>query len=251
MPIYLGNTEIGSEYVDSYQLGNMYLGGTKTQGGLTVLPIPQSNLIFNVNANLTSSYPGSGSVWYNTGTTGAQTDLLFTGSVSFVQGNQYTSSYFQFSTASYYSTGIIVGPVTNRTQCAWINTNDLSSDFTWFGYGRGSSGTDLGVSRIKTQSDLAYYQTTNFVYYPSSSIAGDEGQWLNLTGVIDGTIAYLYINGVLTDQSNMTPSTRSNRAIFTDTNLTGKIAMMSLYDVAFDASSAATYFNNTKELFGY
>lgn len=33
MPIYLGNTEIGSEYVDSYQLGNIYLGNNKIQNG--------------------------------------------------------------------------------------------------------------------------------------------------------------------------------------------------------------------------
>ena len=33
MPIYLGNNEILNEYVDSYQLGNIYLGNTKIQSG--------------------------------------------------------------------------------------------------------------------------------------------------------------------------------------------------------------------------
>ena len=33
MPIYLGNTEIGKELVDSYELGNVYLGANKIQGG--------------------------------------------------------------------------------------------------------------------------------------------------------------------------------------------------------------------------
>jgi hypothetical protein len=33
MPIYLGNTEIGAEYVDSYQLGNIYLGSNLVQQG--------------------------------------------------------------------------------------------------------------------------------------------------------------------------------------------------------------------------
>ena len=33
MPIYLGNTEIEVQYVDSYELGNIYLGANKTQAG--------------------------------------------------------------------------------------------------------------------------------------------------------------------------------------------------------------------------
>jgi len=33
MPIYLGNNEIINEYVDSYGLGNIYLGNTKVQAG--------------------------------------------------------------------------------------------------------------------------------------------------------------------------------------------------------------------------
>lgn len=33
MPIYLGNKEILNEYVDSYQLGNIYLGNNKIQSG--------------------------------------------------------------------------------------------------------------------------------------------------------------------------------------------------------------------------
>jgi hypothetical protein len=252
MPIYLGNTEIGSEYVDSYQLGNLYIGNDKVQGGFTYLPIPsQSALVFNVDANLTSSYPGSGSTWYNTATGGISTNLLFTGSVTYVTGSSTSTSYFQFNTASYHSTSNIAETVTNRTQCAWINTNDLSSEFTWLGYGKGTEFTDFYVSRIKTVGNFAYWQASNFAYYPSSSIAGDEGQWLNIIGVTDGTTGYLYVNGVLTDQESVSTQSRNNRAVLTDGDITGKVSMLSIYNTAFDASSAATYFNNTKELFGY
>ena len=38
MPIYLGNKEIGVEYVDSYQLGNIYLGLESIQGQSSVIP---------------------------------------------------------------------------------------------------------------------------------------------------------------------------------------------------------------------
>ena len=33
MPIYLGNIEIGEQFIDSYELGNVYLGATKIQSG--------------------------------------------------------------------------------------------------------------------------------------------------------------------------------------------------------------------------
>ena len=252
MPIYLGNTEIGSEFVDAYQLGNLYLGANKVQGGFTTLPIPQSNLIFNVDANSTASYPGSGSIWYNTATGGASTNLLFTGSVSYVTQSVRNTNYFQFNTASYYSTSNITTGVDNRTMCAWVWV-DNTSELLWMNYGGGTGFTDLGTSRISTAGNLGFWQGSNF-----SSISGSitTGKWYNIigTGVENGSgndVLAIYINGTLIQSiNNATITNRTNRAVFSET-VFGRLAMMSIYNIAFDASTAATYFNNTKELFGY
>jgi hypothetical protein len=255
MPIYLGNTEIGSEYVDSYQLGNLYLGANKLQGNLTVLPIPTTNLIFNVDANSTASYPGSGSIWYNTATAGASTNVLFTGSVSYVTQSVGNTNYFQFNTASYYSTSNITSTTTSRTMGGWFWV-DNTDTMNWLNYGRGTGFTDLGNSNVWTGGNLGYFNGSNFLPNVSGSIT--TGRWYNIMGVgieqgSGNDSLYLFINGVLVNQTlnNATLTDRNNRAVYSEGNLFGRAGMMSIYSAALDYPDIASYFNNTKELFGY
>jgi len=258
MPIYLGNTEIGKELVDSYELGSIYLGNNKIQSGIpSALPIPQSGLIFNVDANLTSSYPGSGSIWYNTATAGASTNLLFTGSVSYVTQNFGYTNYFQFNTASYWSTSNIEGTVNSRTQCAWVWVdNDGGGNYFW--YGRGSEFTDVGAPYLLSTDTLASYRGAGGASNLSGSI--ETGKWYNVIGVgfVNPSVGAndsmsFYINGVLTQTasySGLFISPRTNRAVFAETS-TLRLAMLSIYNFSFSDTDAATYFNNTKEIFGY
>jgi len=256
MPIYQGNALLGNQYVDAYQLQNVYRGANKVQGNLTVLPIPTSSLIFNVDANNAASYPGSGSTWYNTATVNASTNLLFTGSVTYVTGGFANTNYFQFNTASYYSTqNITQSAPNNRTMIGWFWVDNTDSQQQMC-YGGGTGFTDLGTSRLSTQDNLAYWNGSNFLPNVSGSIT--TGQWYNVagTGVInvgsDNDILEIYINGVLVNSvNNAFMNTRTNRAVFSDGNLFGRIGMMSIYDAALDSTAIATYFNNTKELFGY
>jgi hypothetical protein len=252
MPIYQGNQKINAEYVDSYQLSNVYTGATKVQGNLTVLPIPsQSALIFNVDANLTSSYPGSGSIWYNTATSGASTNLLFTGSFTYSTGSFGNTKYFQLNTASYWSTDNITSTTTNRTLCAWVWVDTIGGD--WLNYGQGQIGTDTGISRIGVDTNTATFAPSNFAEgWVSSPIT--TGSWYNIIGVgVElgaNDIASIYVNGVLRQTTNTaTLITRTNRAVYGGGN--GRVGMMSIYNESFNAATAATYFNNTKELFGY
>jgi hypothetical protein len=254
MPIYQGNALLGNQYVDAYQLQNVYRGANKVQGNLTVLPIPTSSLIFNVDANSTASYPGSGSTWYNTATVNASTNLLFTGSVTYVTGGFANTNYFQFNTASYYSTNNITQSAPDdRTMCAWVWADNTVQN-NWMNYGGGTGFTDLATSRIVTGDNFGYWFGSNFSR-TSGSIT--TGQWYNIIGTgrevgSGNDVLALYINGVLVDSlNNATMTTRTNRAVFSDVLLYGRLAMMSIYSVEFDASTAATYFNNTKELFGY
>jgi hypothetical protein len=251
MPIYLGNQEIGKELVDSYELGNVYLGANKIQSGIpSALPIPQSGLIFNVDANLTSSYPGSGSIWYNTATAGASTNLLFTGSVSYVTQNFGYTNYFQFNTASYWSTSNIEGTVNSRTLCVWVWVDTIGG-FDWLAYGQGTGFTDVGISRIGVDTNTAEFAPSNFsAGWVSGSVA--TGSWYNIIGVgsVGDGRASIYINGVLRQtKTEASLITRTNRAVYGGGN--GRVGMMSIYNEAFDATTAATYFNNTKEIFGY
>ena len=251
MSIYVGTQQIGIEYVDSYQLGNVYLGANPIQAYFPVAtPIPsQSALIFNVDANSLASYPGSGSIWYNTATNGASTNLLFTGSVTYTPANSGFAPYFLFDTASYWSTSNISSTVTDRTQCVWIYVQN-TDDTTWLGYGKGQAGADVSVSKIRTSSNFGIYAPSNFLPHASASIS--SGQWINLIGITSGTTGSLYINGTLAKtETGITTATRTDRAVISDGNITGRISMLSIYNIALDAATVAAYYNNTKAIFGY
>jgi hypothetical protein len=251
MPVIGSNQEIIKEYLGPDEIGTIFLGNTLVQGVEEPGTIPlQSDLIFNVDANDINSYPGSGSTWFNTATNGASTNLLFTGSVSFNTGEFNKTNYFQFDTASYWSTSNIAATVNNRTLCAWIWADDTSNN-EWLNYGRGTGATDLGNSRLQTNSNVATFAASNFAPQPTGSVS--SGAWFNLIGVgIEGGIndtASLYINGVLAETvTGEILSQRQNRAVWAP-NLQGRIALMSIYDVAFDAATALNYFKNTRVLF--
>jgi hypothetical protein len=63
MPV-ISNDLSMKEYVDGYQLGNIYLGSTLVQAGQSPF-IPRDGLMAYWNSALTSSYPGSGNTWYD------------------------------------------------------------------------------------------------------------------------------------------------------------------------------------------
>jgi hypothetical protein len=255
MPIYYGNTATGNTYVDAYPLGNVYYGDSKIQGNFTTASISQTNLIFNVDANNTASYPGSGSIWYNTATNGASTNLLFTGSVDYVVGGTNITNYLQFNTASYWSTSNISETVNSRTLCAWVWIDNTISN-EWINYGRGTGFVDTGNTKLNTEDNVGKFFTSNFAPILSGSVT--TGQWYNLIGVGyknpnvgEPDQGLFYINGRLVKfENSVTLDPRTNRAVWSS-NLFGRISMMSIYKVALDAAGAATYFNNTKELFGY
>jgi hypothetical protein len=251
MPVIGSNQELTTEYLGTQEIGTFYFGGNLIQGVEGPGTIPsQSALIFNVDANDINSYPGSGSTWFNTATNGASTNLLFTGSVDFYQGNFNKTNYFQFDSASYWSTDNITATVNNRTLCAWVWADDTSNN-EWLNYGRGTGTADVGNSKLVTDNNIAAFWPSNFAPRPTGSVS--SGAWFNLIGVgIEGGVndtSLLYINGELSDTvvgENL--STRQNRAVWAPA-LQGRIALMSIYNIAFNAATAASYFKNTRVLF--
>jgi hypothetical protein len=134
----------------------------------------------------------------------------------------------------------------------WV---DNTSSMEQMCYGGGTGFTDLGTSRLLAQDNLGYWAGSNFSSI-SSSIP--TGQWYNIIGAgrevsnEGNDVMSLYINGVLVKSiNNASLFIRTNRAVFSNGDLFGRIAMMSIYNYEFSAADAATYYNNTKELFGY
>ena len=93
MPIYLGNTEIGKEYVDSYELGSLYLGTTQVEGLQTnTLPVINNGLISLYDFRNSVSYPGSGKQAYSLQSVSQLTNPIYTGSIDAIFTPPITSS---------------------------------------------------------------------------------------------------------------------------------------------------------------
>jgi len=120
MSIYLGNTEIGKELVDSYELGNVYLGANLIQQGMPILPVVTNGLtgFFDFSNSLT--YNNTGSTTY-TLTTPYERNGNQTGSLDYL-GTQTPS------TASFITTDNTAS-VNSLFWCNVNNNNNFRSEF--------------------------------------------------------------------------------------------------------------------------
>jgi hypothetical protein len=242
MSIYLGSQQIGTQYVDSYELGNIYLGSNLIQGNYPTGPIPTTNLYWNVDANDPASYPGSGSVWYNT--VGDYANLLFTGSVTY--SGDSNGNYFSFDTGSYHSTSNIT--IGNRTICTWVYSN-TTEIFEYLRYGGNVSGRmyiQAGGGATANNFNFA-----SFVFMqPSSLISVNQWHFISATSATGpGGYGTIWYNGDLNNTNNNESATiQTDKAI--RGNIQGRIGQMSIYNSILSAGEIKTYFNNTRGYYG-
>lgn len=259
MSIFLGSQQLGNFDLGSTNSSKIYLGSNLANPGILSGSIPGTPL-FHVDANNPASYPGSGSTWFTIGTE-ANVDLIFTGSAEFYQVEGIKSNYFELDGATYFSSNNIATTVTNRTMIGWFYTENTSS-VGLLAYGRGTGGTDTGVSRIAFNYSNLTTPFTHWAYSPSNfqpfAVSSAEqaitGSWTMIAGVTSGNTCFLYYNGILTDvKIPITTSTRTNRAVFSGTNsitpIYGKLAIMSIYQSALTSTEISQYYSATYSLF--
>jgi len=242
MPIIGSDTEYTNGYVDSYPLGNVYLGSNQVIGTFPKLPIPTTNLLWNVDANDPASYPGSGSVWYNT--VGNYANLLFTGSVTY--SGDSNGNYFSLDTGSYYSTSNITASVTNRTYCSWIYSTSNNPP-QYFQYGTDS----VSYNYLALNNGNWFEMKSAGLSFIKSIQTGSipQNQWHFIAGTIatNGDNA-LYYNGDLNNSGNIGYVVRTDRPILGD--MRGRIGQISMYNAVLSDSDIKTYFNNTRAYYG-
>lgn len=167
---------------------------------------PTSNIVtaglqVYLDAGNTSSYPGTGSTWYDI--SGNSRNATLVGTPTF------SSYYFTgISDTNYFSMSNsgIVPRTSDFTYSMWVWFDSSDANDTLFENG---SWTDCLLFRYQSGTTLAVYaENTN----PGNfSWTGGLSQWYHISLVRYNSIAYLYING----QSTGTPF-----AFATDINLT-------------------------------
>jgi hypothetical protein len=213
-----------------------------------------NDLLLMLDANETSSYPGSGTIWYDIA--GSSQDMTLVNSPTFVSG---TVSYFDFNGTTQFATGTgVTVPTTAYTKSVWVwvdafgennivsGFNDIGGHFLFMG---SVSFTKLFVGH--------HNQGVAFTSYGSSASIS-LNTWYNITvtfNTIDGM--KIYINGQLDSSHNMkithTGSGSTNLASYSNSGgnqLNGRISKVYTYGRALTESEVEQNFFYDREKFG-
>jgi hypothetical protein len=226
MPIYLGNTQINAEYVDSYGLSNIYLGDNLVQGNFTP-EVTTNGLVAYYDINNINSYPNSGDTVYD-----------LTANDNDISGaNYFTASFKQPSFSSAYlevNDGYLFKTAGNNLPTSsTVNAAESQPSFTigywakWGKYGTevapnnafsiGSSGfasftrTNLTSS---TKLTFGYSNNTNYPFTLDAVSTYNLNSWYNVIVTYSGStdvynspgFAKIYVNGQLINSGSLTIS---------------------------------------------
>lgn len=225
-------------------------GSLKNVSGLAASPsIVTSGLVLHLDAGNPASYPGSGTTW--TDLSGQGNNATLTGGPTFDSGNGGSIVFDGVDDhAPTTDNGFPFGSSPGTISC-WAKAATVSGFYIWvFSYGSPS----IGGSRFIGTSDATYYYGGygDDITAPGVTI----NTWFNMVGTYDGSVASMYINGVLvsgpTSKSWNTIAGTSTVGKQTNNiqNWNGNIAQVLVYDRALTAGEILQNFNVDKSRFG-
>lgn len=246
MSVYAGPTDW---WTDSTDAGRTHIA---TKG------IVQSGLVLNLDAGVSSSYPGSGTTWTDlsgnanngTLTNGPTFDSGNGGSIAFDGINDYVNVPITSSLQITQNITVSVW-VYNKV---WKNSDIIDGGITAFNNAGIMLWTRTSDNKIKwgrqwTTGALQLLSTTIF-----STILN---VWYNLVGTYDGTTLKLYYNGVLDNTlvssfsfNNTDLNIGAGPEVGADGYFNGNIADVKIYNRALSDSEVLKNFNALRGRFG-
>ena len=242
---------------------DLIAGVFKTSIDIAALPFVTSGLIFYVNAGSTSSYPGTGTEWYDISGQNRTVDLIGGPTFSTDGGG---SIVFDGVNDRAATTDFSIN-LTEKTMLAWVRVTNYNVS----GNGDGVIGSGKDGS---TSFDAITYNETNqgwgfgsegFARTSWSNVKEISDDWVMITAVYQsGTDGYkMYRNDelILTATHDVLDLNVSDvlfyfgwRSLFGGTYygyLDGKIGIGMIYDRALSSAEVETNFNVFKGNYGY
>lgn len=227
----------------------------KTPGIIT------SNLILNLDAGNTASYPGTGTTWTDLSTNGKNATLNNGVGYSSLNGGSLTfdgtNDQCTLPVCNFPSSGA-------RTLNVWIKPNTLSTIRTIFSYGGTGALTSNPLHINVLSAGDVYWGFNNADFYvPGTQLSTTA--WTNICctyagGNLNTTNVKIYINGVqktLTTTGgnlNQIPNTTNmNYTISYDNNsryYNGNTSIISFYNIELTQSEITQNFNAIKSRYG-
>lgn len=224
----------------------------------------QSNLIVYLDAGNSSSYPGTGTTWFDL--EGAANNATLVNSPTFSSSYQ---GILQFDNASLQTANIPdLGNLPNWTIEAWVRftTIPLSS----FPYATAiitntySGGTQLNFSMGTNNAATSYNVNVGFfdgAWHNTTGFAPEANTWYQIVGTYDGATIRQYINGVASGGTLNyvgTPESGGEVRLMRRWDATpisgnycdGDLAIVKIYNTALNSSEVLGNFNENKNTFG-
>ena len=235
---------------------------TTTTTTATPLPVITTGLVLYVDASISSSYPGTGTTWYDLSPSGYNGTL--SGNATY---NSANGGYIDLQS----NTGLVNFPSSAGSNTSaytfgcWVNMPDKTGGPVFMGRGNDSTGGayPLGWS-MALQMNPSNFLATIVAKVPSEnqivttySSTPSINTWYYYTAIWNpGVSLKLYINGVLT--ATTTTSFTTLRTSNTGWNSTigaikynAKLGSMFVYNTVLSDADVLQNFNSTKTRFGY
>jgi hypothetical protein len=217
-----------------------------------------AGLLINLDSGNLTSYPGTGSTWFDLAGT-ANNATLF-------NSPTYSSSYdgiLQFDDVSLeYGTIPDIGTLSNWTVEVWFRlTTSLVGKVTSIvsnQYNDTVLNYSIGTNNMPSNSNLAvgFYDINNGGWKSTTGVVPVVGNWYQVVGTYDGTTIRQYVNGVASG-GTLTTSVASQSGgeirlmrrwdeTLISSNLTdGDLAIVKIYNTSLSSSDILQSYNDT------
>lgn len=253
---YLGNSMISELmiYPTDQTLNRKSIENNMNSYYFTFDNIVTSNMVLNLDAGNTASYPGSGNTWYdlasaNNGTlvNGPTYNSTNGGSLLFNGTNQYVN-LGNVQSLNSITSGISIG--------AWIKSSTTPTYSAivqkWY-----QSGLQGGFQLFVGPSNILKFAIGDFIggYSTLTSTANViTGSWIYVSVTYDMNNVNFYINGVLNSTSTLVKSVinSNNATLYVGQDdyggrfFKGNISLVSVYNRALSATEVLQNYNQTR-----
>lgn len=232
---------------------------TNTQTPTTTPTSTQAaGLLVNLDSGNLTSYPGTGSTWYDLAGT-ANNATLF-------NSPTYSSSYngiLQFDDTSLeYGTIPNIGSLSNWTVEVWFRlTTSLSgkvSSLVSNQFNNTVLNFSIGTNNMPTNSNLAvgFYNINNGGWKTTTGVVPVVGEWYQVVGTYDGTTVRQYVNGVASGGTLSTSVSsqsggeirlmrRWDETLASGNLVDGDLSIVKIYNTVLSPSDVLQNYNNT------
>ena len=215
-------------------------------------PIVSNGLVYNIDAGNSSSYPGTGSTWYDL--TNSDYDAILVSHVLFQNGY-----FYNFGTAQNISIPDLPAPGTNDfTFSFWVKLDDVNNTQSLLDIRIPDFGLLIRVNPNNT-SYMITFQTTTESPAVGFSKTLTTSTWYNIVVVRSNNVVSAYINGVAGNNTGVLASNISGASSLyalgtwyntAGQNLLGKLAVFTAYNRALSPSEVLQNFNALRTRFG-